>query len=183
MAGDQYKITDQHAYYFLTLTVIHWIDIFSRKEYKDIVVDSLNYCIKHKGMEINAWVIMTNHIHLVGRAIKPFNMTDFLRDFKKFTSKEITNSILNLNESRRKWILDILSFEARKTGRAEKHKLWKDGNHAINLNDADIDIMEKINYIHENPVKAGYVNKPEHYIYSSAIDYCYGKGLVKVTLI
>ena len=181
MSGDQYRISDQHSCYFLTSTVINWIDVFSRKAYKDILVDSLNHCVKHKNLELYAWVIMSNHIHLVARVNPPDRMSDFLRDFKKFTSKKVLEAIQTIPESRRKWFLDMFSFEARRTQRANDFKMWKDGNHAIDLQ--NIDIMEKINYIHNNPVKAGIVNYPEHYVYSSAVDYAGGKGLVEVVIV
>ena len=67
MSGDRYEIQDQFGYYFLTLTVVYWIDIFSRSQYRDVIVDSLNYCVKEKHLELNAWVIMSNHVHLVAR--------------------------------------------------------------------------------------------------------------------
>jgi putative transposase len=183
MSGDQYKIRDQHNCYFLTITVVHWIDVFTRKMYKDIIVDSLNYCVEHKGLELYAWVIMSNHIHLVGRVNKPGRMSDFLRDFKKFTSKGIAECIQTIRESRREWLLDKFSFEARKTGRAENYKIWKDSNHALDLQNYNIDLLEKVNYTHENPVRAGLVSTPEHYNYSSAIDYANGKGLIKVVVV
>ena len=183
MSGDQYRIKDQHACHFLTLTVIYWIDIFSRVEYKDIIVDSLNHCVKNKGLELYAWVIMTNHIHLVARANPPHRMSDFLRDFKKFTSKKIVEEVAYINESRREWLLDKFSFEARRTSRADYYKLWKDDNHPIDLDNNGIDIMQKIDYIHENPVRAGWVEFPAHYLYSSARDYNGQDGLVDIVLV
>jgi REP element-mobilizing transposase RayT len=181
MSGDKYYISDQHATYFLTLTVVRWIDIFSREHYRNILVDSLNYCIKEKGLTVHSWVIMSNHVHLVASCEAPHRMSDFLRDFKKFTSKRITEAVAEIPESRRFWLLDAFSFEAKRTGRAKEYKLWKDDNHAIDL--TNIDLLEKINYIHENPVRAGLVAAPEHYLFSSALDYCNGKGLVKVQVI
>lgn len=181
MSGDKYYIGDQHATYFLTCTVIKWVDVFTRQHYRDIVVDSLNYCIANKGLRVNGWVIMTNHIHLVCRAEMPYRLSDVLRDFKKHTSKKITEAIHEIPESRRAWLLDRFSFKARRTKRAEFFKLWTDDNHAIDL--TNIDAMEKINYIHENPVRAGWVDYPEQYRYSSARDYAGGKGLVAVEVI
>lgn len=184
MSGDKYRIEDQHARYFMTLTVVNWIDVFSRKEYKDIVVDSLSHCIKNKGLDIYAWVIMTNHMHLVAACHKPNRMSGFLRDFKKYTSKKITDAICEIPESRREWLLDKFSFEAKRIGRAKDYKLWKDDNHAIDLDNNGIDMMQKIDYIHENPVRAGIVRNPEDYVYSSAIDYTpMGKGLVEVVVV
>lgn len=145
------------------------------------MVDSLNYCIAHKGLELNAWVVMSNHIHLVGRAEEGFRMWEILRDFKKHTSKKIMEAIQELPESRREWLMDKFAFEARRTGRAENYKLWRDDNHAIDLTNRHA--MEKIDYIHNNPVRAGWVEFPSHYLYSSAKDYAGEKGLVKVVVI
>lgn len=178
MSGDAYKIQDQQGYYFLTITVVLWIDLFSRQHYRDIIVDSLNYCVEKKGLKLNAWVIMSNHVHLVGRVTSAAGMSGFLRDFKKYTSKRIITAIHGIPESRREWMLDKFAFEAKRTRRAKHYKVWKDDNHAIDLR--HIDAMSKIDYIHENPVTAGIVNEPQHYLYSSAIDYAEGKGLVKV---
>ena len=181
MSGDRYIIQDQNGYYFLTLTVVHWIDIFTRVQYRDVIVDSLNYCIVNKNLEVNAWVIMSNHVHLVCCITAEPGMSAFLRDFKKFTSKKIVDLIHEIPESRRDWLLDKFSFEARRSRRAENYKVWQDGNHAISLQ--HIDAMSKINYVHMNPVRAHLVSTSEHYMYSSAIDYAGGKGLVKVKVV
>jgi hypothetical protein len=104
-----------------------------------------------------------------------------LRDLKKFTSKQIIKAIEEIPESRSKWLLDKFGFEARRTRRAKNYKVWKDDNHAIEIEDY-ISIESKIEYIHNNPVSAMIVSKPEDYIFSSAIDYAEGKGLVNVTI-
>lgn len=93
MSADNYFITDQNAIYFLTFTVIDWIDVFTRKEYKVVIADSLNYCIENKGLEVYAWCLMSNHLHLVCRAKENFKISDIIRDFKKFTSKGILRMI------------------------------------------------------------------------------------------
>ena len=177
MSGDKYIIDDQHATHFITCRVIRWIDIFTRVEYKNLIVDSLNYCTLHKGLHLNAWVIMSNHLHLVASVKAPSRLSDFLRDFKKFTSKAITKQITEGHESRKDWLLDMFSFEARRSQRAEKYKMWDDSNHAVDL--THLSVSQKISYIHENPVRAGYVYEPHHYPYSSASDYAGKPGLVK----
>ena len=118
MSGDRYIIQDQYACYFITMTVVYWIDIFSRKEYRDIIVDSLNYCVENKGLQLNAWVLMTNHLHIIGSMVdeSKSTMSGFLRDFKKFTSKEVVKAVQKVPESRRKWLLDKFAFEAKRTG-------------------------------------------------------------------
>ena len=178
MSGDRYLIQDQHGYHFLTITVVGWVDIFSRDIYRNVITESLNYCVDHKGMEINAWVLMSNHLHLVCRSKAPFELSSFLRDFKSFTSRTISGLILLENESRKKWMLNVFQFEAKRTGRAKHYKIWQDSNRAIDLN--DIDAITKINYIHENPVENGIVREVDHYMCSSALDYAGGTGLVKV---
>jgi len=181
MSGDRYFITNQHYTYFITCTVVNWIDIFTRPVYQDIIVQSLNYCVKAKGLHLNGWVLMTNHLHFVGRCEGPHRMSDFLRDFKKFTSKRLAEQIIEFPESRRDWLLDKFSFEARKTRRAENYKIWTDSNHAIEM--GDFDIMQKLHYIHDNPVRAGIVQEAEHYLLSSARDYAGMKGLVDLEMV
>jgi putative transposase len=182
MSGDRYIIANQEQNYFLTLTVVDWVDVFTRKDYKLIITESLNYCIENKGLEVFAWVIMSNHVHLMVRARAGFILSHILRDFKKFTSKEITDRILEIGESRRDWLLNKFAFEAKRTGRAKNYKLWRDDNHAICLEKNDW-ITQRLNYIHQNPVRQMLVNNPEDYVFSSAIDYADGKGLVKITKI
>lgn len=78
-----------------------WVDIFTHKNHKMAIVESLEYCQKQKGLEIYGWVLMHSHLHLICRAGEGQKLTDTLRDFKKFTSKKIVNQIINEPESRR----------------------------------------------------------------------------------
>jgi REP element-mobilizing transposase RayT len=105
MSADNYFITGQNAVYFLTFTVTDWIDIFTRKEYKFEIVNSLNYCIQHKGFLLFAWCLMSNHLHLVCRANEGFKLSEIIRDFKKFTSKSVVKLIGEIPESRKDWLL------------------------------------------------------------------------------
>ena len=182
MSGDKYFISDQHATYFLTFTIVDWIDVFTRKDYKEIIVDSLNYCIDHKGLDCFAWVLMSNHMHLIARANPPARLSDIIRDFKKYTSKKIVNTIETINESRREWLLHKFEYAAHSTGRAENYKVWRDDNHAICLDEAGW-LEQRLNYIHQNPVRQLIVANECDYLYSSAYDYSGKKGLVKVTVV
>ena len=101
-----YQIQDQERPYYLTLQVVEWVDIFTRKAYRDIIVDSLNFCIAHKQFEVYGYVIMSNHVHLIARSGNS-NLSGTLRDFKSFTSKEILKSIESGTESRDTWMLSI----------------------------------------------------------------------------
>ena len=103
--GFAYKIADGGAVYFITCTVNKRVDVFTRKLYTDIITESLNYCVDNKGLIIYGYVIMSNHVHLLVQA-KEENLSDILRDFKKFTSQTILRAIEeNKNESRRNWML------------------------------------------------------------------------------
>jgi REP element-mobilizing transposase RayT len=179
--SEKYKFNDEHGMYFVTLTTVGWVDLFTRLELKHVIIDSLRYCQKEKGLVIHAWCLMPSHLHMIVSTNQE-PLQDIMRDFKKFTSKKIVETIQQIPESRKEFLLDKFDFEARRTLRAEYYKFWKDDNHTI-LMDGNIDVMQKINYIHENPVRDGIVNEPEHYIYSSAIDYTGGKGLVKVIVL
>jgi REP element-mobilizing transposase RayT len=172
----KYKCNTTGGLYFVTMTVKHWIDVFTRRDYKDIIVSSLHYCQKEKGLEIFAWVIMSNHLHLIVRAKEGCSLPDILRDFKKFTSKQIVKAIEeNPQESRKGWLIRGVKIK-------EGHQLWMVGSHPIELwNNAVID--EKLNYLHQNPVKSGYVFRAEDYIYSSAGDYAGEKGLIEICLL
>jgi REP element-mobilizing transposase RayT len=66
--GDSYQIKDQEGCHFITCQVVGWADVFSRKAYRDIIIESLDYCIKNKGLIVYGFVIMTNHIHLIVRS-------------------------------------------------------------------------------------------------------------------
>ena len=105
MKDDGYKIRDQHAVHFITFGVVEWVDVFTRRTYADIVIQSLLYCINNKGLKLHGWCIMSNHIHLIISTANG-NLSDILRDFKKFTSKQIITAIENNKlESRKNWIL------------------------------------------------------------------------------
>jgi hypothetical protein len=123
---------------------------------------------------------MSSHIHIACRVAEPFTLSIFLRDFKKFTSKEISNKIIEIGESRREWLLNKFEFEAKKSGRVKDFKIWTDINHAVEIF-GYISVEEKVKYIHEYHVKAMIVYSAEQYVFSSAIDYADGIGLIKIT--
>jgi putative transposase len=169
-----YRIYDQQGVYFITCTVNQWVDIFTRKEYIDILLESLKYCQKQKGLEILSWVVMTNHIHLIIGTNKD-NLSDIIRDFKKFTASKIINAISeNPKESRKSWLLWLLKKENEIT-------FWQEGYHAEEITSINF-FNVKQDYIHFNPVRAGLVEKEEEYLYSSC-GQVYGvrQGLLELT--
>ena len=173
-----YQIKDQEAAYYLTLQVVEWADIFSRQIYRDIIIDSFRFCQQNKGLEIYAYVIMTNHIHLLAKTINA-NLSDVLRDLKRHTSKKIIETIDATDESRRKWLKMVFGYAARQHQRNNEYQVWTHENHAIEIYSNNL-IEQKINYIHNNPVRAGIVEKAEDYLYSSARNYSEKDSLIDI---
>jgi len=177
-----YKIRDQHGMNYLTFTVVDWIDVFTRVEYKNIIIESLKHCQEKKGLKIYAYVLMTNHMHLVVRAADKFPLSDIIRDFKKFTALTLLKQIaINKKESRKEWILPRFELKSKRLSKNEKNQFWQKGNHPIMLYSPDV-MWQKIRYIHLNPVRAGIVENAEDYTYSSASNYTEKGGLINVVL-
>ena len=183
MAGDRYSIQSQNDVHFSTFTVVNWMDVFIRDTYREIIVDGLNYCVLEKGLEIYAWCLMTSHMHIIARAKEGFRLSDIYRDYKKYTSKKIVDAIKTVPESRSEWMIDFIIKAGKMDSRKLENKFWKEDNHNIILYPTSTKIFQqKIDYIHNNPVEAGFVDEPQFWKYSSAIDYCGKKGLVNITL-
>jgi len=161
-----YQIKEQDELHYVTFQIVKWIDIFTRQVYRDIVIDSLRFCQQNKGLEIYAFVVMSNHIHLLLRSF-PGKLSDTIKEFKSFTAKQILETIQTEPESRRDWLLNLFEFSAKQHKRNSKYQVWTHENHAEIIY-SDKFIEQKINYIHENPVQAGIVEKAEDYLYSSA---------------
>lgn len=179
--GLKNKISEGNTY-FLTMTVVDWVDVFTRPMYKTIIIDSLQYCQKEKGLEIYAWILMTNHLHLLASATEGYNLSDILRDFKKFTSKKIVETVAKETESRKQWMLYRFNYHGFWHPKNQQFKFWQDGNEAKEIHSNDF-LFQKLHYIHDNPVRAGIVEFPEEYLYSSARNYVGKKGLIDVLVV
>ena len=176
-----YIIRDQEKIHFITATVVDWIDVFTRKTYKDIVIESLAFCIKEKGMLLYGYVIMSNHIHLIIQS-KTGKLSDLIRDFKKFTAKGILEKMINEPESRREWMLENFKKATETHSRNKNYQFWQYGNHAEEIYSHKF-MWSKLDYIHLNPVRAGIVEKASHYRYSSASNYVNNEGLIAIEIV
>ncbi|MDI5894965.1 REP-associated tyrosine transposase [Flavobacterium algoritolerans] len=173
-----YIIRDQTLPYYITATVVDWIDIFTKQTYRDSIIESLDYCIKNKGMILYGYVIMSNHIHLIIQS-EDGKLSDLIRDFKKFTAKNILDKIQAVPENRKEWMLERFKLAAEKHTRNKNYQFWQYGNHAEEIYSNKF-MWSKLDYIHLNPVRAGLVEKASHYIYSSASNYINDSGLLKI---
>lgn len=179
----RYRIYDHQDAYFITFAVVEWVDALSRPYYKDILMDSFRYCQQNKGLELYAYVVMNNHVHLIASAAEGYNLSDILRDLKKFTSKKIIAAIEeNVQESRKRWMLWLFRSNGQRNSNNEVYQFWQQDNHPVCLDSAAL-IDQRLNYLHNNPIAEGIVEEPEHYIYSSARDYAGIKGMLDIVLL
>jgi len=122
---------------------------------------------------------MTNHLHLIARAKENYQLSDIIRDFKKFTAHKLLEHIKQPLESRSDWMLKRFEFAASEHMRNSNYQIWTHENHAIELHSPEF-IKQKLNYIHNNPVRAGIVDQPEDYIFSSARNYSGVSGKIEI---
>jgi len=175
-------IKAENELHFLTFGIVDWIDIFSNRKFRDCIIDSLKYCRENKGLQLYAYVIMTNHLHLVARSNDDFKLSETIRDFKKFTSKNIYEALVSSFDPRRHWMKKLFLDHGEKNKNNKYIQLWQQHNHPIELFSNKI-IDQKIDYIHNNPVKAGFVQNPEDYLYSSARNYAEMESVLEIDFI
>lgn len=178
----KYKFHNQSLAYFITFSVINWIDVFTRPNYKNILVDSFRFCQVNKGLILYAWCIMPSHVHLIIDTKKD-PMQSILRDFKSFTSRRLKEEIYSYpKESRKKWMTWMMKRAGIKNGNNNDWQFWQQHNHPIELSSSKM-IHQKLEYLHFNPVKAEFVDHPKHWKYSSAKDYYGEKGILDVEIL
>lgn len=175
----RYKVFDTLKPYFVTSSVAEWVKIFYDKNIVDILIESIRFCQSNKGLEIYAYVIMPDHFHMICRSIDKYNLSEILRDLKKFTSRSIIKYLrTNTNSTYSQWIR-IFQRDYEEQKRNKRYKLWQDGFNPKELSSNKV-IDQKIEYIHNNPVKAGLVIRPEEYKYSSSRNYADMEGVIEV---
>ena len=156
----------------MTCTVLHWIPVFTRPDTVNILLDSLSH-LCGEGVKVYAYVILENHLHLVAQSEQ---LDRDMARFKSYTAKQL---IQYLHKQRITAILEQLEFykKAHKNDRA--YQFWQEGLHPEWIQN-DAMMRQKIEYIHHNPVKRGYVDLPEHWRYSSARNYLGQEGLLEI---
>lgn len=173
-----YKIRDQYGLFFMTFTIVDWIDLLSRQLYRDILIKNMKYCTNAKNLSIGAYVIMTNHMHVIWQS-KSGDLSGVVRDYKSFCTKELIKAIENNAESRREWLIRAFRFHAGSTNQNKDYKIWTNDNCPEQIYSEKF-MRTKLDYIHDNPVRAGWVEKPEDYLYSSASNYILGRGIMDI---
>lgn len=173
MGRSRYKVYERTHPHFVTCTILHWLPLFTRKESVQIAIDCLKFLQEKDKLKLYAYVILENHLHMV---VKSDDIEKSMKAFKQYTAKELLNLLKKENV---KTILDQLQFYKKAHHKATDYQVWEEG-YQPKLIQTDAMMISKINYIHENPVKRGYVDEAAHWRYSSARDYEGIDGLIEV---
>lgn len=178
----KYKFNDNDKLYFISFAIVYWIDLFIRREYKEVVLESWRYCQREKDLEIYAWCIMPSHVHMIiGSKGRPLDK--IVSEMKSFTSRMLRKSIAeHPGESRREWIVELMERAGIRNSNNHDWQLWQQHNKPIELLNIDM-FYQKLEYIHRNPVESGFVENEEDYVYSSARDFFDKKGLIELSYV
>ncbi len=182
MLNSEKNYPASQACHFLTFNTVDWVDIFIRPVYKQIIVHSLNYFIDNKGLNVYAWCLMSNHLHLLLQARDNCVVAEIEKEYKLFTTKKILEDIDTEPEIRKKWMMEHFENFGNVFGLLKKFHVWQTCSNPvfIDLNKRET-LLEHIDHIHYNPVRDRIVDSAPDYLYSSARDYAGMKGLVRIT--
>ncbi|NEU73546.1 transposase [Hassallia byssoidea VB512170] len=162
--------------HFLTCTVVNWMPLFGKVEFAEIIFNSLNFLQRQQRLKLYGYVIMENHLHLIASAA---SLSKEVGDFKSFTARCIIDLLKKNNFS---YILNQFEFYKLKHKTKQEYQVWQEGFHPQAILDEEI-FKQKLDYIHNNPVKRGYIDDPAHWRYSSYRNYMGQPGLLEVELI
>jgi len=180
--SEKYKTTDKDKAYFVTFTIVEWLNVMQEDNYKMIIVNSIKHCQENRGITLFAYCIMSNHVHLIIQSNGKESVSDVLRDLKKHTSKEISKRLETDDSQATQKMLAIFKNEGTRLKRIKKCKVWQDGNRPMALYSNKF-IWQKLDYIHYNAVKAGIVQNPEEYMYSSARNYAELSSVLEIVML
>jgi putative transposase len=154
--------------YFITTTAVNRTHIFWPREHKQIIVESLNYMRQEGWFNLFAYVIMPNHVHLIMKFLPPRNLGNVMRDFRKFTAKQIIQQCQVESQQEMLTVIEIVGEAIKKS----KHKIWEDGYDAREIFSLGF-LEQKLDYIHHNPCQSQWqlADQPEDYLWSSACFY------------
>lgn len=177
----KYKFHDNDKLYFISFAVVNWIDFFIREEYKQEIIKSWQYSIENKGLQIYGWCVMTNHIHMIIGSNGKMNLDKIVGEMKSYTSTRFKTLIKeSAQESRKECLVWMFERAGKKNGNNNDWQFWQQHNKPIEIKDQEM-FDKTLNYIHQNPVVAGFVLRPENWKYSSACDFCEMKGLIEIS--
>ena len=173
MGRSRYVILEPDKPHFLTCTVVEWLPVFTRPDAVRILLDSWAHQREHDGLRLYGYVILENHLHFVAQAPR---LDKCLASFKSWTAARLIE-LLEARKTER--LLARLRFAKKAHKSDREYQFWQEGSHAEMVFSEAV-MREKLDYLHRNPVKRGYVDLPEHWRYSSARNYLGQPGLIEV---
>jgi REP element-mobilizing transposase RayT len=173
MGRSRYKIYEPTHPHFVTCTILHWLPLFTRKESVEIIIDSIKFLQNKDNLKLYAYVILENHLYML---VSSDNLHKSMQSFKQYTSKQLLELLKKENAIT---ILKQLAFYKKAHHKEKNYQVWEEGYHP-KLIQSEAMMKIKIDYIHKNPVKRGYVDEAVHWRYSSARDYNGISGLIEV---
>ena len=173
MTRTRYRIFDNDYPHFMTCTIVGWLAVFTRQETVQIVFDSWDFLKKEKGFRIYGYVILENHLHLIASAPE---LSSAMKSFKMYTARHIVDL---LKAHGAKVLLKQLKIFKLRHKTESDYQVWEEGSKPKQI-DGDEMMLQKLEYIHNNPVKRGYVDEAAHWRYASARNYQGLPGLVEV---
>ena len=177
MTRNRYRIYEDYYPYFLTCTVVAWLPIFSQPLFVDIIFDSWRFLQRERGITIFGYVILENHLHWIASAKdSPENLSEQVGRFKSYTARKIIDEMERRGFST---LLDELRFFKLRHKTDQQHQLWQEGSHPQQIRNEPT-LLQKLEYMHNNPIRRGYVDDPTHWRYSSARNYAGQGGLIEV---
>jgi REP element-mobilizing transposase RayT len=170
---DRYRVVKGDGRsYLCTCACTLWLPLFNAgPHYFQIVLDSLRFCRQSKGLTLHAYVLMIDHLHLI---VRHEDISALMRDFKSWTSRQIRQQI---EQEKRTDLLRLLEMSAPHGGSPQEYKVWQDGFHPKGI-ESDTMLLQKIQYVHNNPVRKGFVAAPEDWRFSSARNYLAGDNSI-----
>ena len=175
MGRSRYKFINNYPH-FVTCTVVNWLPIFSQPKLAKIVLNSLDFLCSEQRLALHAYVIMENHLHLIASSE---NLSKEIAAFKSFTARSIIDS---LKMDKAEYLLTQLKFHKRLHKKNQDYQLWQEGSHPQAITNEAI-LLQKLEYIHNNPIKRGYVDEPDHWRYSSYRNYMGSSGILKIDVL
>jgi putative transposase len=172
MGRSRYRFIDHHPH-FITCTAINWIPIFSNPELTQIILDSFQFLQHHQRLSLHGYVILENHLHFIASAN---DLSQEVASFKSFTARTLIDHLKQRNATH--W-LNQLSTGNRTHKTTQTYQLWQEGSHPQAILD-EAALQQKLDYIHNNPVRRGYVDEPAHWRYSSSRNYLDMPGLLEI---
>ena len=173
MTVSRYRFLEIDQPYFVTCTVVGWLPVFTRPEAVQILLNSWQFHSENRNLRLFAYVVLENHLHFIGQSP---DIAQAVQDFKSYTAHKL---LALLRQNHAQTILTQLAQNKSESRSNRTHQLWIEGSHPEQILSFEM-LMQKLEYTHNNPVKRGYVDEPEHWRYSSARNYCGKTGLIPV---